>query len=170
MFALLKKLVSPFTGSTHSLLPQTRADLAVSDSEYALVTRATEILETHSELPDEELVSLIRAAGDSEAHAWICVEFIPLAYARAWAGREGVRSMDTYRRANESILVPIVSESVFRIAYYEAHQAMARNASDEKFLAIAKRSSLYPAAKKLLDAGRSANSRMSPTILPRVVA
>ena len=168
--SILRSLFGLKKGLTANL-PPTPAGCDVSPEDFATVQAAVEVIRRAADMGDQELVGQLVATGLPEAEAELMVEFIVLAYGRAWLAPHKANFNDSYCRANKDKkfgnYVPLDSEPVFRVAYTLATAEM-KDGGQEEVLLIASRSSLYNTANEALSQGVSIKgASFSPTMFYR---
>jgi hypothetical protein len=170
MMKLLLSLFGLKKGLTANL-PPTPTGCDVSPEAFVAVEGAVDVIRRGASLDDKELVGQLVSAGQSEAEAELMVEFIVLAYGRAWLAPHGAHFDDSYSRIIQGKkfgdYVPLDSEPIFRIAYTLATAEM-KDGRQEEVLMIASRSSLYNTANNALSQGASIKgASFSPTLFLR---
>jgi len=121
------------------------------------ITQASEILRTHTDSSDGQLITTLLEAGFDQALATRLVEFIPLAYSRVWLADSGVQFEDYYLRVSADGKTytehNLEDEPVYREAVAAAQSEIAAGSGFDELLPIVGRSSEFKAINSALHGG-----------------
>jgi len=133
------------------------------------IAQAAEVLRKQTDSSDEQLITALVKAGFDQARAIKMVEFIPLAYGRAWMEGKGVQFTDYYLRMSEDgesyTEHELEDEPVYREAAAAAQSEIAAGSGFDELFPIAGRSAEFRAINSALHGGsRLEDLELSPPI------